>query len=269
MGMRFARPNTTAEVARFENANGIILPASYTAFMTTTGGGSPEPDCLVDDSGEAVIFVARIFPLHEERMNDQTFAFPSPTESGFLVIGTDGGGDYLLLELESGAVFYWDHESDSLFPNGTEMLKVADSIGGLVRALDFPVGESPEELGEIEALGATGDLDQLEAFLTTNGVDSRNLACRTVAEEAARYGNSVVLRRCLEVGAPITGLLHYAAAGRDLQTVELLIASGSDINEPNSKGESPLDQALTKEVYQRLESHGARHLKRAKPPHLR
>lgn len=267
--MRFARPNTIDEISQFERRHGIVLPNSYVEFMITTGGGSPAPDCAFDADGTLKAHIARVFPLHEEPMVDQSFAFPPPRETGFLPIGTNAGGDYLLMHLQSGSIYYWDHEVDHLEPVAADLRLVAGNLGELVDSLVFPPGEGRVEIAEVERIGKEGTVDDLEILVGKGGLHAPNPAGRTVAEVAARHGNLPVLERCLDLGIPATGLLFFAAPSRSTAVIRLLLARGAEINEVDHLGGTPLDRALDPQVYELLESSGARHLRLSKPPHLR
>lgn len=105
------KPASEIEIKRFERTHGIRLPAEYREFLRG-GAGSPEPDWYSDHGRGLGIYVARLFPLAAERMETQTFGFPSPRESGFLTIGTNGGGSHLMLDLTSGHIYFWDQDRD-------------------------------------------------------------------------------------------------------------------------------------------------------------
>lgn len=257
------------EIESFERRHRIRLPTSYREFLRTRGGGTPEPNCYLDESRGVQLFVGLIFSLDDEIMAEQLFPFPPPRESGFLAVATNGGGNYFLVELTNGAVFYWDHEKDDTFVQAADLLWLAPDFQRLVSSLVYAPGEEPEqESDEIERIGQSGSLDQLEDFVARVGLDARNRAGRSVAEEAARHENLALVRRCLELGAPTRNLLNFAAPGRNLALIQYLVDRGADVNQLNASGESPLDRAIVREVYELLERLGARHAKGEKPPHL-
>ncbi len=262
------QPASEHEIKRFERAHGVTLPASYREFMLHWGGGAPKPNCLIDEAGNILASLAIIYALTDEDMASQLFAFPPPRETGFLAIGNSGGGDYFLLELRTGEVFYWDHEENDVVPERSEMLWLGQSLGSIVDGLTYPPGEGPEERDEIERTGESGTADDVDALVRRRGLEARNASGRSVAEEAARYTNLPVLERCLDLGASTHNLLHLAAQGSNLDVVRFLVQRGAPINETNGRGETPLDRAIFRETYELLESLGAVHAKRSKPPHL-
>jgi hypothetical protein len=262
------KPASELEIRRFERAHGIKLPASYREFMLRRGGGVPKPNCVMDEAGNLLAFVGTIYALTDGNMATQLFAFPPPRETGFLTIASDDGGDYFLLELRTGEVFYWDHEENDVIPQRSEMLRLGPNFGGVVDALTYPPGEGPEELDEIERIGKSGTADDVDEFVRRRGLDARNASGRSVVEEAARYKNLPVLERCLDLGASTHNLLHLGAQGRNLDVIRLLLQRGAAINETDDRGQTPLDRAIFREAYDFLESLGAVHAKRSKPPHL-
>lgn len=261
-------PTSAAEIDQFERTHRITLPASYREYMRSRGGGGPDPDCFVDDLRGLSLFVALVFGLDDEDMAKQLFPFPPPSESGLLPVATNAGGDYYLIALDSGEVFYWDHEHDDVVIDRNNLLWLAPSFPALMESLVYPPGEGPTEVDEIERLGASGTVGDLEAFVERRGLQAQNAGGRTVAEEAARYGNLPVVRKSLELGASMRNLLHYAAQGDNLELVKYLVSRGADVNGLNAAGESPLDRAMVAETYALLASMGATHARRAKPPHL-
>ncbi len=257
-----------SDMKSFERTQGICLPLSYRRFMLSRGGGAPEPNCFTEPSQDCCLFLALLFPLSDARMMEQRFPFPPPKESGFLTIGTNGGGDYFLIDIEKGEVFYWDHERNEVDLDRRELMRLAGSIERLVDFLTYAPGEAPDSADEIESLGRDGSAEEAARFALVRGLNVRNEAGRTLPEEAARYGNLSVVQRCLELGASMKNLLHFAASGRNTDLVRYLLNTGADINALNDLGQTPLDRATAREVYELLEQSGGAHARRSRPPHL-
>lgn len=257
------------EIESFEKRHGIRLPPTYSEFMRKRGGGTPEPNCVLDPSRGLCLFVASIFPLSDSRMAEQRFPLPAPAETGFLAVGASGGGDHYLIDTQRGEVYYWDHERNDVNFDAQGLTWLARSVANLVDALVYAPGEGPEELDELETVGRDGRREDVDRFVKTSDIQQRNAAGRTLAQEAARYGNLAVIQRCRELGAPMANLLHFAAAGSNTELVRYLLDSGEGVNEVNDLGQTPLDRAIAREIYELLEGAGGVHAKRRRPPHLR
>src|SRR6185369_1167128 len=98
-------------------------------------------------------------------------------------IGANTGGDYYLLHLQTGAIYYWDGTTN---PESPDPSWIAESIGDLVSRLRYLPGEGPELVDEIEAVGEDGSIEELEALLQRRALDTRSTSGLTVAEAAAR-----------------------------------------------------------------------------------
>lgn len=140
------KPVSAAILAQFESRLTLALPEDYRAFLLVLGAGSPEPNCYFDSSSGSCYFLALIFDPADDRVAGQYFAFPPPSETGFLTIGTNAGGDYFLLSLETGAVYYWDHELHDLEIDPTEVVRLAPSLLALVARLSDAPNVNPSVL---------------------------------------------------------------------------------------------------------------------------
>ncbi len=268
MTLRPRGPESEASLQAFERKHRVRLPAAYRDYMLAHGGGVPEANCYVDELRRVEVYVGIIYSLDAEVMADQLFGFGRPAETGFLVVAGNGGGDEFLLELGTGAVFYWDHERDDYHFKLEELLWLAPNFERLIVGLVHGPEDGPREPDEVEVIARCGDVARLEAFVAARGLRERSSLGLTLAEECARSGDLALVGRCVELGASLDNLLHLAAPGRNLELIEFLVDRGAGINGLNKKGESPLDRAFEPEIYEFLQRRGARHAKRQKPPHL-
>jgi hypothetical protein len=131
----YGQPTPEAVLAAFEAHHGISLPSSYRRYMATRGAGTPERNCYLDQLRNIEVYVGLILSFADETMAGQIFPFPPPIKSGFLTVANSGGGDYFLLELASGHVYYWDHEVDDVQFTAADLLWLANDFGDFVDAL--------------------------------------------------------------------------------------------------------------------------------------
>ncbi|MFJ4168088.1 ankyrin repeat domain-containing protein [Paenarthrobacter sp. NPDC089714] len=87
----------------------------------------------------------------------------------------------------------------------------------------------------------------------SNQADDETLALAHALFDAAREGNSELLRGYLGAGAPATltnaagdSLLMLAAYHGHEETVQLLVHHGADVNAANDRGQTPLAGAVFK-----------------------
>ncbi len=233
---------TLEDVADFERRNNLVLPASYKSFIVKNNGGSPSPSLFVDRIRGFTANIALFFPINSGAIEREIADFPFCVEEGLLPIALDGGGDYFFLELRTGAVYYWNHELHPQHRFSIENLDwVAENMSRLVSQLE---GDEREEPGEIERIGESGDEKALGVFLMRHGIDDVNESSRTVAMEAARYGNLTLLKGCVKRGAGTRYLIHYAARNDRIDVIEYLLSLGVEINERDERGRTALSYAI-------------------------
>lgn len=214
------------------------------------------------------VAIGLIYPLDSEKMAGQVFAFPPPRESGFVTVATDSGGNYFLIELSTGEVFFHDHEELDVVFVRDDLRWLAPSLGSLVDALEPMPGELTEEPDEIETFGERGQPDEVERFVRSRGLDAKNRLGRTLAQEAARQKNLPVVKECVRLGASTEGLLHLAASGKNLELLEFLLSLGLPINGLDERATTPLDCAMYQSTYDYLVSKGAVHKRGKRLPVL-
>jgi len=122
------------ELAIFEAAFGVKLPADYREFLLQKNGGKAQETLhFVEELGEVVavdvfygIAVHRSFDL--VRINKE---YQSDLPAGYLLIGQDAGAAWFVLATGegAGAVYFYDHQH--YFPQSSaerNAYKLADSF---------------------------------------------------------------------------------------------------------------------------------------------
>jgi len=94
---------------------------------------------------------------------------------------------------------------------------------------------------------------EAESSSTDKGADDEAVALAHALFDAAREGNTEMLRSYLNAGAPATltnasgdSLLMLAAYHGHEETVQLILHHGADVNTPNDRGQTPLAGAVFK-----------------------
>lgn len=149
---------TEADVARIESALGHSLPADYRAFLirhadelrrmdelrTLRAVIHYDPDEIIGDNNFAHRRGAGVFQLGPERR---------PWPENYLIVGTNGGGDYWFIHRDGfdPGVWFWSHDSLEVERHSASL---ADYMDETRQAMP-----SPELQAEIAALER--QLDQL------------------------------------------------------------------------------------------------------------
>jgi ankyrin repeat protein len=103
----------------------------------------------------------------------------------------------------------------------------------------------PEHKDQFDFLGEHGTYTDLLNFLAQKNINSKNAYDRTVAQECARHGNLELLKQCHFHGADFSGTMNFAFLNEKPEVIKYLIELGMDINERDSSGKTPLDNAIS------------------------
>ena len=140
-------PLTPMLLDAFERCNDIALPARYREFLLRHNGGRPSPNMfLIPDLGEHALldFLFGIRQGAECGLQAWLDEYGDEIPEGFLVIGTDPGGNLLLLETTGAQreqIYYWD--SQLFFEGSSEhgnAFPIAENIDELLNSLRPVVG---------------------------------------------------------------------------------------------------------------------------------
>lgn len=141
-------PASVQAIEKFEQILGYHLPSSYKNFLLTYNGGHPIPSGFTfGEQGKEYSVAEWLFGLHTEPYNNlakEWGIYRERVPEGFLPIGTDPGGNLLLLCVTGnarGAVFFWDHEEENSVGEPTtqdNIYPVAESFTSFLKGLiDF------------------------------------------------------------------------------------------------------------------------------------
>jgi len=148
-----------AELARLREEVAREIPTEYLDFLRDTGSGDLEAnDLQLDVNVAEEVNVREIFS--PERAIEQRHYWTDRVPADFLVIADSAGGNLICLGLHDqedrfGAIYYWDHDSESgedEEPDEENMTRITDTLTEFITAL-HPA--SDVELAE----GTTGWID--------------------------------------------------------------------------------------------------------------
>ncbi len=143
--MRFPRtieagsPVSDGDVAAFERKYQITLPSLYRDFLVETNGGRSERDLFPIEGlrnnpfGRLHFFFGLNDTAEAYKLDWYRELYADRLEPNLLFIATTECADKLCLDLETGAVLYWDaYDEDD---TGRRLYKIADSFEQFLNVL--------------------------------------------------------------------------------------------------------------------------------------
>lgn len=107
-------PCSLAKLEAFETGVGRRLPAEFRDFLLNVGGGELEENGI--EFGDRDLWMEGLFSVDPADWSydiSRHMATLGPFPEEFIVIGTDPGGNSVLLDIgtdRAGSVWFWDHE---------------------------------------------------------------------------------------------------------------------------------------------------------------
>ena len=144
-----------ADVKAIEDHIGTSLPREYRSFLTAYDGAEPETN-VVSISEKNASGVNKFIPARDIlRECEGIESIPRRA----IPIAWDGCGNYFILDITTGEVLFWDHET-------ADLTGIADSFEGFLSALR-PFNDDEVELRPGQVKSAWVD----PAFLRSLGGD--------------------------------------------------------------------------------------------------
>jgi hypothetical protein len=142
------RPLSPADIATLEGRLQVSLPADYQEFLLANNAAVPEQN--IYKKGKLITSVAQFFGMSNDEWRDLVTAntiYGERLPAGFLAIGGAAGGNLICLELESGSIYFWDHEQEAMdneAPSTDNMECLASSLREFLKSLKpYSAGEKP------------------------------------------------------------------------------------------------------------------------------
>lgn len=147
------------QIQAIEDTLGVTLPKDYRQFLLGCNIGVPEKNQVITAGVTTSVHV--FFGVSDNRLHDlvkknqETYFGRLP--AGVLAIAACAGGNLICLQLETGAVFFWDHEEEASpdEPTYENMEMIAPSFDRFLNAIepfnpeDFPELQEPVKGGVI------------------------------------------------------------------------------------------------------------------------
>lgn len=107
-------PLTAEQIEAIQQMLGVVLPRDYREFLSYCNVGIPEKNQIVTST--VTTSVSEFFGQSEINIYDlisEAKRFASRLPSGVLPIASAAAGNLICLQLDTGAVFWWDHEEEA------------------------------------------------------------------------------------------------------------------------------------------------------------
>lgn len=140
------RPAKTEDIRDFEQQSQVHLPKDYIEFLMSANGGVPTSNLVYPIEGMPnnpygslqLLFGLRVGRRHFE-LTDDNALYKGGIPRGLVLIGTNGSGDYICLDLREshGKVAFWDkrHFWGTGEWRESDLYPVAASFGGFLESL--------------------------------------------------------------------------------------------------------------------------------------
>jgi len=225
-------------IRAFEKRRRVSLPSDYREFLVAHDGADFVHNTLkLDDpvGGRYELSLRELRGIHESgnelfrSLESAQQCFSDRISNAYLIIGSDWGGNQLLMAVtHPHKVFWWDHEDESV-------VSIAEGFTDLLCRI---VPDPPRKKSPLEILGEMGRAEEeLDAYLENHEESEK------IFHEAAKHGNLGLLRILMQRRLPIGDALRFAAMNGQIGAVDFLTSSGIEINSLMSDGKTALDWA--------------------------
>ncbi|UXP33872.1 SMI1/KNR4 family protein [Reichenbachiella agarivorans] len=212
------------QLVDLENQLGKPLPNDYKSFLLKNNGGRPEPNFFRTLSGDYETDIQFFYGITKGiySIQDNLFQLKSRLPKGKVAIANDSGGNYILLDINTNQIFFFDHEIEEVF-------FVSESFTDFVNSL-FNVDQGESELDRaIES-------QNIEFFksILSSGTDINNITNefdQSAFIAICLRGKLKLARFFVENGVSIGGGLFASSSNGHVNLVEYLLQKGANPNE--------------------------------------
>jgi SMI1-KNR4 cell-wall len=148
-------PVSLLEISNFERINELKFPDQYRDFLAKFNIGLPEANIIesVDLTTSVSVFYG-ICKNHPRDLLANKNMFEGRLPKNVITIAEAGGGDQICLQLETGAIFFWNHEEEcgeDELPSYDNMSLLSPSFEGFLNNIK-PYKSEDADLGSMEIL---------------------------------------------------------------------------------------------------------------------
>ena len=206
-----------SQLAAFERAHRLSLPADYRRFLLRHNGGEPHPN-VVDfvEGGCATSSDVRVlYGVYDAdlltSLTHQLAVYRGRIVPEGLAIAEDSGGNQYVLIVageRAGQVFFWDHEQETDSPGYSNLHFIGASFSAFLDALHATVDRDEPETDRIVR---ENDLPALRRLLDSGyDLETTDAYGRTLLENAT-VGNRVeMIQLLVDRGARLRNALELA-----------------------------------------------------------
>lgn len=239
-----------SQIEEWELRNNIEIPLVYREYLLEYNAGYfiPEPNvfdvpkmgrfALANFLGlsDDIYGLAYALKVYRNRFPDKYFPIANDVVGNLILMGQS--------EKNHGQIFFWYHEMEQdtgKKPYEKNIFKVSKTLKDFVNSLYTPEEESYGKLVDI----FDGDDEGIKKLLDSNW--DINTPCefnQTLIQRAALKNRIWLVKELIKRGAKLNGTIQQSMTLDSLDSLELLLAGGADLEEIDKQGYTPLQKAV-------------------------
>lgn len=228
---------SVSQIADLERGLNASLPESYKAFLSEHNGGIPTPDKFKTRDGKYETGIRLFFGITSGTygLQGNLILLKARLPEGSLAIAIDSGGNFILLDINTGSISFFDHELETTSLVSDDFASFIANLFKVDNEDDFDKAVAAQNIGFFKSI--------LETGADVNGIKNKFNQPALIA--AALRGRLKLVRFLADNGAVTEGALWAASSNGHFEVVEYLLGKGADPNEKNpiQNNDSALIQA--------------------------
>lgn len=227
--LRGITPRLSLEyIKKYEKECSISLPYPVIELLQEVSGGEFDDRALFS-SGDLELVIRGFCSISVNHLYDISDCIeiddePRPT---WIPFAYTYSGDYIVYD---DAVFFWNHESGIL-------KEICSNIAEFINNLSFS-----SQISDFDHLCGYASLDEMMTSHFTDKYDK-------FMENAAKCGNLLLVKQCVEKQMPVGKSLRFAAMNGNWEILDYLLETGYDLNAKDDSCKTVLDWLEWKPSY--------------------